>query len=231
MTEPSFELLELATPYALHAVSETERANIERQVAAAPAPVAEAFDDEVATVRETIAAVSAATAAQPPAHLRASILAAARLNALRYSRWRTVALAAAAAAAVGLTAFGAGIAMQPSPAPTIAEQVLRASDVRTVSTPIPTGGTATVMFSRDKNAGVLVMNNVAAPPPGTVYQMWLLDNHKPTSAGTMAAKTVAQSTTAVVSDLGKSSALAFTVEPGSGSPQPTGTIFSQLPLS
>ena len=39
---------------------------------------------------------------------------------------------------------------------------------------IPTGGTATVVFSRERNAGVLVMNNVAPPKPGTVYQMWLV---------------------------------------------------------
>ena len=36
MTEPTeFELLELATPYALHAVSDAERAAIDRQLAAA----------------------------------------------------------------------------------------------------------------------------------------------------------------------------------------------------
>lgn len=231
MTEPTFELLELATPYALHAVSETERAEIQRHVASAPASLAEAFADEVATVRETMGVASAATATEPPAHLRATILAAIRPNTRPYSRWRTVALAAAAAAVVGLAAFGVGIAMRPTPAPTIAEQVLRASDVRTVTAPIPTGGTATVVFSRDKNAGVLVMNNVAPPPPGTVYQMWLLDNDKPTSAGTVDAKAIAPSTTAVVTDLEKSSALAFTVEPGGGSLQPTGTIFAQLPLS
>ncbi|KKC02616.1 RskA family anti-sigma factor, partial [Mycobacterium nebraskense] len=41
MTEPNeFELLELATPYALDAVSEEERADIERRVAAAPRSVA-----------------------------------------------------------------------------------------------------------------------------------------------------------------------------------------------
>ena len=58
MTEPTdFELLELATPYALHAVSEPERAEIERRVAAAPSPVAAAFNDEVRAVRETMAVV------------------------------------------------------------------------------------------------------------------------------------------------------------------------------
>ena len=53
MTESSeFELLELATAYALDAVSENERAAIETHIAAAPAAVAGPFDDEVRLVRE-----------------------------------------------------------------------------------------------------------------------------------------------------------------------------------
>lgn len=230
MTEPTdIELLELATPYAMHAVSDAERADIERRVAEAPSPVAEAFRKEVRTVRETLAAVSAATAAEPPAHLRAEVLTAARSLASRRSRWRTAVLAAAAAIVVGLAAFGVGVVLRPSASPSVADQVLAAPDVRTVSGRLG-AGTATVMFSRDKNAGVLVMNNVAPPSPGSVYQMWLLGAQAPTSAGTMDTKTVAPSTTAVISGLGNSTALAFTVEPGAGSPQPTGSILAQLPL-
>ena len=62
MTEPSeSELLELATPYALDAVSDSERAAIETRVAQASAAVA-AFDDEVCLIRETMTAVSGSTA-------------------------------------------------------------------------------------------------------------------------------------------------------------------------
>ena len=122
----------------------------------------------------------------------------------RIKRWQTIGLAAAAAVIIGLGALGIGIAMQPTPTPSTAEQVFAAPDVRTVSGEIPTGGTATVVFSREKNAGVLVMNNVAPPKPGTVYQMWLIDAKGPHSAGTMDAKNVAPSTTAVLPDLGDS---------------------------
>jgi anti-sigma-K factor RskA len=231
MTEPTdFELLELATPYALHAVSDAERAAIDQQVAAAPASVAEAFREEVRAVRETMTAVSAATAAEPPADLRAAVLAAVRRETGRGFRWRTTILAAAAAIVVGLAAFGVGIAMRPSTTPTVAEQIMAAPDVRTVSRQLA-GGTATVVFSREKNAGVLVMNNVPPPSPGTVYQMWLLGDKGPLSAGTMNTTAVAPSTTEVLPNLGASSALAFTVEPGNGSPQPTGTILAKLPLS
>jgi hypothetical protein len=78
MTEPTeFDLLELATPYALNAISDTERAAIDRQLATAPAAVAEAFRAEVRAVGEAMAMVSAATAADPPARLRDTVLAAA----------------------------------------------------------------------------------------------------------------------------------------------------------
>ncbi|WP_025737004.1 anti-sigma factor [Mycobacterium genavense] len=233
MTAPNdFELLELATPYALHAVSDAERADIDRQVAAAPASVASAFADEVRAVRETMAVVSASTAAEPPSQLRAAVLVAAAFSPpKRQNLWRTTALISVAAAIVaGLTAFGVQTLMRPTPTQSVAEQVIAAPDVRTVSRPLA-NGTATVVFSRDRNAGVLVMNNVPPPSPGTVYQMWLIDAKGPTSAGTMSTAAVSPSTTATLTNLGKSTALAFTVEPGAGSPQPTSPILATLPLS
>ena len=61
--------------------------------------------------------------------------------------------------------------------------------------------------------------------------MWLIDDAGPHSAGTMDAEAVAPSTTAVLPDLGDSRTLAFTVEPGGGSEQPTTPIFAELPLA
>ena len=237
MTEPlDSDLMALATPYALHAVPEPELADIERRVAAAPPELARAFADEVRAVRETMAMVSAATAAEPPQQLRDRLLATVSSDNVRElrpraARWRTTVLAAAAALVIGLGALGVGLAMRPAATPSTAEQVFAAPDVRTVSGDIPSGGTATVVFSREKDAGVLVMNNVPPPQPGTVYQMWLIDDAGPHSAGTMDAEAVAPSTTAVLPDLGDSRTLAFTVEPGGGSEQPTTPIFAELPLA
>ena len=234
MTEPiEPDLIALATPYALHAMSESEVADVDRLVAAAPAEIAQAFAEEVRAIRETMAVVSAATAVEPPQQLRDRVLAevsGAPVVPLRRKprRWQTAVLAAAAALVIGLGAFAVGQSLRP--APSMAEQVFAAPDVQTVSGEIPTGGTATVVFSREKNAGVLVMNDVAPPAAGTVYQMWLIDEKGPHSAGTMDAKAVAPSTTAMLGDLGDSQTLAFTVEPGSGSSQPTTPIIAQLPL-
>jgi anti-sigma-K factor RskA len=231
MTEPNpFELLELATPYALNAISDSERAAIDRQLAAAPTTVADAFGDEVRVVRETMAVISAATAAEPPDQVRAAVLAGIQADTARRSRWRTAVLAAAAAIVVGLAAFGAGVALRPPPTPTTAEQIMAAPDVRTVSADVA-GGKATVVFSRDRNAGMLLMNNVPPPSQGTVYQMWLVGDKGPVSAGTMDTAAVTPTTTHMFSDLGNSSVLAFTVEPGNGSPQPTGKIFAKLSLT
>ncbi|BBX47870.1 anti-sigma-K factor RskA [Mycobacterium cookii] len=231
MTEPSaFDLLELATPYALNAISDAERVAVERQLAAAPTAVAAAFDNEVRAVRETMAVVSAATATEPPARLRTAVLAVAQAGKPAQPRWRTALLAAAAAIVVGLAAFGAGIALRPTPTPTMAEQIMAAPDVHTTSGQLA-GGTATVLFSRHMNAGVLVMNNVPPPSQGTVYQMWLIDDKGPQSAGTMDTAAVTPSTTHLLNDLGKAGTLAFTVEPGKGSVQPTGSILTKLRLS
>lgn len=240
MTEPvEPELLDLATPYALHAVSVAEAADIDRRLASVRPDVAQAFADEVRSVRETMAVLSALTAVEPPETLRDSVLGAVAADPVRQlhpaaprrNRWRTAALAAAAVLVIGLGAVGIGLAVRPnSPAQTTAEQVFAAPDVQTVSGNIPGGGKATVMFSKDRDAGVLVMNDVPPPKPGTVYQMWLVDKDGPHSAGIMDAKAVAPSTTAVLNDLGSSKALAFTVEPPGGSPVPTSTPFAQLLL-
>jgi anti-sigma-K factor RskA len=235
------DLIDLATPYALHAVSEDERGEIEARLATARPFTADTFLDEVRAIRETMAVVAAATAVEPPAALRERILAAAagdsNVQALPTRRStdrgrRNGLLAVAAAVLIGLGAVGIGIAVRPSAPPvSLAQEVFSAPDVRTISGDIPTGGRATLVFSRDRDAGVLVMNNVAPPAAGTVYQMWLVGDKGATSAGVMDAKAVSPSTTAVLPDLGDSTALAFTVEPGTGSTQPTGEVFAKLPLS
>jgi anti-sigma-K factor RskA len=239
MTEPTHQdLMTLATPYALHAVSASEQAEIEQLLSDSPPLIARAFAEEVRAVRETMAVVSASTAVEPPPRLRSQLLAAigstpavTPTTAAPPSRWRTVALAAAAALVVGLGAVGVGIALRPEPPVSTAEQIFAAPDVRTVSGDIPTGGTATVVFSRERNAGVLVMNGVAPPEKGYVYQMWLVGAEGAESAGTMDQEAVAPSTTAVLPDLGDSKALAFTLEPGTGSTQPTSPVFAELPLA
>ncbi|MEH3140270.1 MAG: anti-sigma factor [Mycobacterium kyogaense] len=240
MTSPE-ELLSLATPYALHALSDHEVDDINRRLSDAPPGEAEAFRAEVRAVRETMAVIAEATAVEPPPELRAQVLSQiarsgggnARVRALapKRRRWATVMLAAAAVVAVGLGALGVGIAMRPTASESTTDQIFAAPDVRTVSGEIPGGGTATLVFSRERDSGVLVMNNVTPPKAGTVYQMWLVAADGPHSAGTMDAGAVTPSTTAVLPDLGSSKSLAFTIEPPGGSKEPTTPAFAELPLT
>ncbi len=240
MTQPPAfdrDIMESAVPYALHALPEPERDRLEARLTRVGPTTADAFYDDVRGFRETMAVVSAATAQEPPAGLRKQLLEAIadddapRVPDRRLPRGRTAWLAAAAATAIGLGALGVGLSLRPpAPQQSAAQQVFSAPDVHTVSGAIPAGGTATVVFSRDRNAGVLVMNDVPPPAPGTVYQMWLVNDAGATSAGTMNAAAVAPSTTAVLTDLRNSTKLAFTVEPGTGSAAPTGAVVAELPL-
>lgn len=237
------DLLSLAVPYALHALSDAEDEVVEARLAEAQSAVVNAFFDEVRAVRETMARVAILTAAEPPIELRRRILAAVAGDNVRAitpdassrrtgPRWRSAILTAAAVLVVGLGGLGIGVALRPAPEqPSKAQQVFAASDVRTTSGAIPVGGTATVVYSHHENAAVLVMNNVPPPKPGTVYQMWLVNPAGATSAGTMDAQAVAPSTTAVLPNLGDSTSLAFTVEPNSGSTKPTGHFIAELPIS
>lgn len=228
------DLLDLAVPYALHALSDDERNALESRVTAAGLVAANAFYDEVRAVRETMALVAAADAEEPPADLRGHLLKAVsgdNVRTLRPARRRTAWMSAAAAVAVGLVAVGTGVFLRPSaPELSTTDQVFAASDVHTISGAIPAGGTATVVFSRNSNAGVLLMNDVPPPSPGTVYQMWLVGDSGATSAGTMDTQAVAPSTTAVLTNIGNSTKLRFTVESGSGANQPTGQVIAELPL-
>lgn len=70
------DLVELAFPYALDAVSAAETADIEQRLRAADQETVRAFDSVVRDVREAMSALSVLDAQEPPARLEARILAA-----------------------------------------------------------------------------------------------------------------------------------------------------------
>lgn len=128
-----------------------------------------------------------------------------------------VGVAAAAIIALGGVGVGAYMANQNDPL----NQVLQAGDVRQATVNVTGGGTATVSVSTSKDAIVVKMNDVPAPPPGKVYQMWLIpkDGSAPVSQGLMDAE--ALSKPAVVKGISSAAALGITVEPTGGSASPT----------
>lgn len=228
---------ELAELYALDALSDEERAAVERYIAAATSEERKAFNDRVREARETLA-VSFTAEEEPASDLFGRImaqlpsqqeaapavpdsLAAARQR--REERRRSgsmrnwiIGVAAAAALALGGVGIGAYNAYQNDPL----NQVLQAQDLRKASVGVAGGGTANLAISPSKNALVVTMDGVPAPPEGKVYQMWLIpkDGSAPVSKGLMDAE--ALSKPAVVDGIQTAASLGITVEPlgGSGSP-------------
>ncbi|MHA7288287.1 anti-sigma factor [Arthrobacter sp. MDT3-24] len=260
---------DLAELYALDAISDAERAAIDRYISAAPDAERSAFFERVRQARETLAA-SFTAEAEPPADLFARIvsqlpslvqlpadgpteviaapaaaatpsaqapaeapdeLAAARVRREERRRpagarrWLT-AVAAAAVIALGGVGVGAYITDQNDPL----NQVVRAGDVREASVPVSAGGTATVLISSSRDAVVVKMNGVPAPPAGKVYQMWLIpkDGSAPVSQGLM--DEAALSKPAVVKGIASAAALGITVEPVGGSATPTFPTVAAAPL-
>jgi anti-sigma-K factor RskA len=138
-----------------------------------------------------------------------------------------IGVAAAAAIALGGVGVGAYVANQNDPV----NQVLQASDVRQATVEVSGGGKATVAISPSKDAVVVKMNGVPAPPAGKVYQMWLIpkDGSAPVSQGLMDAE--ALSKPAVVKGIHSAAALGITVEPVGGSKIPTTPPVAAAPLA
>ncbi|WP_426996384.1 anti-sigma factor [Pseudarthrobacter sp. N5] len=247
--------VELAEVYAVDALSDSERTAIEQYVAAAPPAERESFNERVRQARETLA-TSFAVEEEPPAGLFDRIvsqlpapapqlvdsvdstlpavpddLAAARRK--RDERRRPagirnwlVGVAAAAVIALGGVGIGAYVADQNDPL----NQVIRADDAREAIVDVTGGGTATVLVSSSRDAVVVRMNGVPAPPTGKVYQMWLIprDGSAPVSQGLMDA--AALSKPALVKNIASAAALGITVEPLGGSTFPTLPTVAAAPL-
>lgn len=239
------ELLDLAYPYALGAVSQDEYAAITDRVASSTTHVARAFARIVSDTQETMALVAAGDSLAPPPRLRESLLQAisappeqggadelARQRARRRRLITRIALAAAAAVVVIAVAGTVAIRSfeQPPTVPSVA-QVLANPDVRTTSTEVA-GGTITLSSSAGANAVVVSMKDVPPPPEGHVYQMWFLPaSGAARSAGTMSADTMPPPGGEVIPALNSATTVTVTVEPGSGSSQPTGTPVVTISLT
>jgi len=230
------DLLDLAYPYALDAVSETERREIVGRLGSADSATVHAFRRIVADTHETMSRVGYRDTLAPPRRLRVNVLAAVddgdskdtgdELAGRRAQRSRfTLPRVLLAAAAAVLIVFGIAVATgqftdhTPS-APSVA-QVMSSPDRRTVVADVA-GGTITVAASAQSNALVVSMTNIPPPPPGHVYQMWFMQpDREPRLAGTMGATTMPPPGGEVIPKLDTATSVTVTVEPGAGSSRPT----------
>ena len=98
--------------------------------------------------------------------------------------------------------------------------VAAADDLQTWEAPLPDGGHARVVYSASRGEGWFLADGLAPTDPGTIYELWLIDDEGPAPAGLFdsADGLAAHAFTGTVEDV---AAIGVTVEPASGSPRPT----------
>lgn len=228
------DLHTLTGAYALHALSDDERAEFELHLGECAA-----CRREVAELEATAARLGAAVAQTPPEELRAAVLsgirrvrqlppsAAPSVAVLRRRRWplAVAGLAAAAVVAVVLGVRVVGLGGELERAETRATElqrgaaqlaeVLAAPDARVVRS---SGSfAATVVVSPRLGKVAFVPRRMPAPADGRTYQLWLIGPDGAHSAGLL--PTPAHP---VVTTLRPDAQhLGVTLEPADGSPQPT----------
>jgi hypothetical protein len=233
---PPEELLELADPYALHALDEQETQRVEDALAATPSDVRAQFEARVLDVRETMAAQAAGYPESPAPETFDRILGelVSESGATPLRRRAMQALAAAAVLIVAVAAgvlVGRGIGTDTAPGTPDSSAVLAAPDARSTQARVG-DATISLVYSRDYNAAVLLMNDVPPPQDGTVYQMWLMDpGGGARSRGTMTQQDVRPTTSAAVPGLDGATTFGISIEAPGGAQTPSDRIVVTLPIA
>jgi anti-sigma-K factor RskA len=240
--------------YVLDAVEDGDRAEFERHLL-----TCEQCRDDVRGLREATVRLAAAAAITPRAELRQSTLQAATVTrqlapavaggrtAARGGRWLAArggvrpwlaGVAAGLAIVLGVAAVVLGLhagAMQQRL--TAQEQhdramtaVLGAHDVVVLTAAVKTGGTATVVMSHRARALVFTASGLARLPGVMSYELWLAGPAGVTPAGMLPPGRHGMSGPMVVGGLTRGEQLELTVEPASGSRQPTSALIARLVL-
>src|SRR5262249_15301957 len=224
-----------AGAYALHAIDHLERARFERHLAECLSCAA-----EVAELTDTMAALSGATAEEPPARLRAAVLARsaatpqARRSVSRLRlrlpavRWQRLATAAATVVALG----GAGVAgYEIANDSVVADNTRVSAENKQVAAVLAAphaplhsaratgGGQVTVISSHSLNEAVAVLGKLPSPGPDHAYQVWVISDGTARNAGVLA--TGSTGATELVSGVRAAQLIGVTREPAGGSRIPT----------
>ena len=222
------EIHALSGAYAVDALDDIERAQFERHLAECAECRA-----EVESLRSTAALLAETTATAPPEGLRERVLAdiatvrplppAVGTGAAPRRRFRLAPLAAAAAL---IAAVGTGVIVtQPwaddasQTQVSAVDRVLQAEDAERYTQSID-GSEATLVRSPSLNKAVLVTRDMAPPPDGKVYELWL--DHE--GVGMVPAGLMAQGGEQMIlleGDPATAIGAGITVEPAGGSEEPT----------
>ena len=225
---------ELLAAYALDAVDAAERSDVERHLAGC----AECAR-ELAELRETLGVYAMAEVPEVavPPQLRSRILDAIARTPQRPGVLRTplprLRLVPVLATVVILALLGVLIGQQVrlagerDRADTIAA-VLAAPDAQLVTVAATGGGGVSAVVSRQRSQGVVTLRGLPSGDDGHAYQLWLVHEGRPDSAGVL--DPGAGDGVRLVDDVGTATLLGVTREPAGGSATPTLPMVAALPL-
>ncbi|WP_290062855.1 anti-sigma factor [Amycolatopsis solani] len=231
----------LAGAYALDAVDDLERAAFTRHLGECAACA-----DEVAEFRETAALLGRAAATGPDESFRRRVLTeisqtrqlpprvtAGPAAPPRRSPWRrraligVVSVAAAAAVLAGGISIGLDQSVSGRPVPVAGGgAVISAPDATTVRAAVPGGGSISATASRQLGQVLVAARALPRLDAGHAYEVWLTGPGVPRSAGLVAPEGTVEAALSAGVD-----GVAVTVEPATGSLQPTTPSVANLALS
>jgi hypothetical protein len=228
----------LAGAYALDALTEPDRVRFERHLAGC-----EACRQEAGSLREAAGRLAAVPAVPPPPHVREQVLAeAARTrqqppltadvpagSGRRAIRWRAPRMAVAIAGGCILVALVLGGLFIHTQRSLSVEQahnraiatILNAPDATIMSAKAAKSGSATVVMSHRDHALVLTTAMLPALPAGQRYQVWLMGPRRTRPAGMLPVPHRGMTAPVVVSGVAPGDMVGLTVEPASGSTEPS----------
>ncbi|MFW0791016.1 anti-sigma factor [Gordonia sp. CPCC 205333] len=227
--------------YVVDGLPDDERTAFERHVRSCPICA-----DDVAALSETVAALSL-PGAELPGGVRQRVMAAVDAEGgdnvaggvvdLAARRRRTQILLAAACAVV--VALGAAVVMwrvndtsasQPPIAnPPMVQSVLSAPDMTKASDSLEQG-TVAAMYAPSRRATVVATEGLPAIPSTMMYQVWITVGGKKKSAG-MVPGGRPEKSMVVMTDMERPITVGLSIEPASGSSQPTSPMVVDFPVS
>ncbi|MDF3301323.1 anti-sigma factor [Streptomyces tropicalis] len=244
------DLHTLTGAYALHSLPDDERVAFERHLADCEACTREVEEFAATAARLGLAVTAPARPAmkdevlrriggvrQDAPHTSPAVRSArAALRARRLSGWALAACVAAAAALGGTAVWqhqraedARAAARQETQRADEVAAVLAAPDARSRTARLAGGAGGTVVVSRSRDRAVFVASDMAAPPPGKVYQLWFAEGGAMRSAGLMDPQRASQ-TVVMQGPVDGASAMGITVEPRGGSRAPTSAPLALMNL-
>ncbi|HSK97048.1 MAG TPA: anti-sigma factor [Euzebyales bacterium] len=158
-----------------------------------------------------------------------------RLHPERRQPSRRFALAAAvlALAFLGVSATGLGLwrrtqvleeQLAQARAETELASIMMADDAEVIDLDSQVSGTLRVAMAPSLDAGMVLADDLEAPPEDSAYQLWVLDDGQPRSAGVVSRR---NGVIGQLTDVAAADGVAVSIEPRSGSTAPTGPIVAQ----